>query len=269
MRTLPSPIRSAGGRSTPLPAAQSPIACVSATAVSFRSSAPAGLIRRRCAARSAPPPRPRFSPAAALIMRQPATAPATRTCGTPSPIASGSFGLHLQRQGFRRPGDHARRGRPDVAALGDIVATENGFVAYTGQQAARRRFHPGYRRDARPACRRENRAASDACAAPLRTAPRPKRTSAERSGVQIAHHFFAERQRRRQPRRFDAEQLHEARNAVVLRRVDHEIRLRLALPGQLRPDAGIVRHQCNCPAGPASSRGCGRRTLLGAAGSTS
>ena len=48
---------------------------------------------------------------------------------------------------------------------------------------------------------------------------------------------------RGQPRRFNPEQMDEARQPVLRRAFDHEIRRRLARPGELRPDAGVVRLQ--------------------------
>src|SRR5262249_37423722 len=55
--------------------------------------------------------------------------------------------------------------------------------------------------------------------------------------------FFRERERRGQARRFDAEQADEPRHAVFGGTRDQKVGLRFAGAAQLRPDAGIVRHQ--------------------------
>jgi len=60
---------------------------------------------------------------------------------------------------------------------------------------------------------------------------------------EITGHFLSQRQRAGQPRRLDSEQLHQTRQPVLRRRIDHEIGSRLALAGELGPDAGIVRRQ--------------------------
>src|SRR5882762_2927693 len=57
-------------------------------------------------------------------------------------------------------------------------------------------------------------------------------------------HMIADRQRGGQARRFDAEQVDEARNAVVSRALDNEIARRPAARLELGPDSGIRRLQC-------------------------
>ena len=54
---------------------------------------------------------------------------------------------------------------------------------------------------------------------------------------------FADGQRRRQPRRFDAEQVHQPGHAVHRRPRDDEVARRLARAAELGPDAGIGRQQ--------------------------
>ena len=41
--------------------------------------------------------------------------------------------------------------------------------------------------------------------------------------LEARHHLLGDRERRGEPRRFDAEQMDEPRHAVLGRRVDHEI----------------------------------------------
>ena len=59
----------------------------------------------------------------------------------------------------------------------------------------------------------------------------------------VAPDQLGERQRGGQPRRFDAEEVDEARNAVLARALDDEIGGALARPDDLGPDAGIARLQ--------------------------
>ena len=54
---------------------------------------------------------------------------------------------------------------------------------------------------------------------------------------------FADGQRRRQPRRFDAEQVHQPGDTVHRRPCDDEVARRLARAAELGPDAGIGRQQ--------------------------
>src|SRR5258705_8996122 len=60
---------------------------------------------------------------------------------------------------------------------------------------------------------------------------------------QVAY-SVADRQSGGQARRFDAEQVHQARNAVVARTLDKEIARRLAARLELGPDSRIRRLQC-------------------------
>src|SRR6516225_9479872 len=63
------------------------------------------------------------------------------------------------------------------------------------------------------------------------------------SSTEARHHVFGERQRSGEAGRFDAEQVHQPREAVLGGSVDDEIGGRLARAGQLWADAGIVGDQ--------------------------
>src|SRR5438034_75472 len=60
---------------------------------------------------------------------------------------------------------------------------------------------------------------------------------------QIAHNVLGNRQRARESRRLDPEEMHDACKTVLLRPLDHEIGGRLARTRELRPDPAIVGHK--------------------------
>ena len=80
--------------------------------------------------------------------------------------------------------------------------------------------------------------------APSFALPRPGADPARpASRLQPVRHLLRHRQARGQPRALDAEQLHQAGQAVLRRAVDEEIGGGLAGAGELGPDAGIVGRQ--------------------------
>src|SRR5215469_5744948 len=73
---------------------------------------------------------------------------------------------------------------------------------------------------------------------------RLRRTSKLKASLgQRGRNRVGQRERTGQPRGFDAEELHQAEQPVILRGVDHKVRGRLAGTGELRTDARIIRDQ--------------------------
>src|SRR5436190_13105367 len=69
------------------------------------------------------------------------------------------------------------------------------------------------------------------------------RPAVRRSGAQAANDLGGDRQARRQPRRFDAVEVHQSGDAVRLGTLEHEVARGPAGPLQLRPNAAVRRRQ--------------------------
>ena len=224
------------------------IACGCATAVISRSSGARAPIRRRSASRSARPPRRRSSRAAESK---------TRFVTQWRTLRRSRQRVRLSRQARHRAAPATARthwdwhrvdarGDPTLRA-GDIVATGRGRPdGLSGRQAGT----PGSSRQSTVRCCRRNgvrRQLSEryrSRLSPGRVRRAIYRFAETRAAsrepslpivyisllFQLPHHLLGDRQRRGEAGRFDPEQMHQSRQAVLGRAVDQEVRGRLALP---------------------------------------
>ena len=135
---------------------------------------------------------------------------------------------------------------------GDVVATADGFVAYSGTHKKTADFTP-INNSASGVSAESRRQLAQTRIAPASTpAPRaghqqrrirPRRQRPAGSAGQIGRHLLRQRQRAGQTRRLDAEQVDEAGKPVILGGIDQKIGRRLAGTGELRPYPGVIGQQ--------------------------